>query len=396
MAKSIEALIEPKLLIWARDSAGYSVEEAAKKISVKPERLKSWEKGEKRPSIKQLRKIANVYKRPLSVFYLSELPKDFQPIRDFRHLPEKVTIIESPKLKFEIRRAQEQREIALDLYEELEGKKPAFSAKASLSEDPEQLAIRIRNLLKIKIEDQFKLKDKYEALNWWRTALENFGVLTFQATGIEISEMRGFSISETPFPVVVANVKDTPYGRIFTMLHEFIHILLQEGGLCDFEETEISPEKQSVEIFCNRVAGEILVLKSNLLKENLVLTKKQGDIWSDEEINTLSNKYKVSREVILRRLLINNYISQKFYQLKIDEYKKKYESFEPQPEFKIPKYKLALSRAGKLFIKLALNNYYQEKITVSYLSDVLNLKIKYIGMVETEVMGHAIEFGAIR
>ena len=396
MAKNIEALVEPKLLIWARDSAGYSVEEAAKKISVKPERLKSWEKGEKRPSIKQLRKIANVYKRPLSVFYLSELPKDFQPIRDFRHLPEKVTIIKSPRLKLEIRRAQEQREIALDLYEELEGKKPAFSAKASLSEDPEQLAIRIRNLLKIKIEDQFKLKDKYEALNWWRTALENFGVLTFQATGIEISEMRGFSISETPFPVVVANVKDTLYGRIFTMLHEFIHILLQEGGLCDFEETGIPPEKQVVEIFCNRIAGEILVPKGNLLKENLVLGKEKGDIWSDEDINNLSRKYQVSREVILRRLLTYNYITQNFYQLKIDEYIKQYELQKPKLKGFAPPYLLTLSRAGSLFIKLALNNYYQEKITVSYLSDVLNLKIKYIGMVETEVMGHAIEFGAIR
>ena len=78
MAKRVRALVRSKILIWARKSSGFAVEEAAKKISVKPERLVSWESGEDQPTINQLRKIATVYKRPLSVFYLQERPKTFQ------------------------------------------------------------------------------------------------------------------------------------------------------------------------------------------------------------------------------------------------------------------------------------------------------------------------------
>lgn len=55
-----------ELLIWARESGGFTVNEAAKKANVKPEKLSGWESGESRPTINQLRKLASIYKRPLN------------------------------------------------------------------------------------------------------------------------------------------------------------------------------------------------------------------------------------------------------------------------------------------------------------------------------------------
>ena len=86
MATKIEAIVKPEMLIWARGSAGFDAEIAAKKIQVKPERLRSWESGESRPTIKQLRNLAKIYKRPIAVFYLPTPPKEFQALRDFRRL----------------------------------------------------------------------------------------------------------------------------------------------------------------------------------------------------------------------------------------------------------------------------------------------------------------------
>ncbi|KAF5429256.1 putative translation factor [Candidatus Methanomarinus sp.] len=57
---SARANINPDLLTWARQTIGMDIERSAKKIAVKKELLKQWESGEKKPTINQLRKIANV------------------------------------------------------------------------------------------------------------------------------------------------------------------------------------------------------------------------------------------------------------------------------------------------------------------------------------------------
>ncbi|GAG67915.1 unnamed protein product, partial [marine sediment metagenome] len=74
MVKS-NAHINHEMLIWARKTVKLSVEFAAKKIGVKMEKLESWEKGEAFPTVKQLYKIANVYKRPFALFYFPIPPK---------------------------------------------------------------------------------------------------------------------------------------------------------------------------------------------------------------------------------------------------------------------------------------------------------------------------------
>ena len=132
MTKSVEANVEPALLVWARASAGVEIEQAAKKAGVAPDRVLAWEEGRERPTIVQLRNLATAYKRPLAVFYLPEPPKDFQALRDFRRLPGQVAGSQSPELRFEIRRAHDRREIALELCQELGEEPPTFPLTASI------------------------------------------------------------------------------------------------------------------------------------------------------------------------------------------------------------------------------------------------------------------------
>ncbi len=274
---------------------------------------------------------------------------------------------------------------------------PQFSAKARISDDPERLSMRIREFLGVTYENQTKLRDGYDALNFWRSSLEELMVLVFQATDVDLSEMRGFSISETHLPAVVMNSKDSTYGRIFTILHEFVHIMLQDGGLCNLEdEPEYLPERKFVEVFCNRVAGAILVPKDDLLKEDLVLQHGPIAEWSDDEISELAKTYGVSREVILGRLLIFNLTTQDCYRKKKKELDEEYKKSKAEPQEGYPLYyRKVISNEGRLFIRLVLNNYYEENITASDLSDFLNIKLKHVGKIQSEVMGHSIEFGAL-
>jgi Zn-dependent peptidase ImmA (M78 family)/DNA-binding XRE family transcriptional regulator len=396
MARSVHALVNPDLLVWARRNSSLTIEQAAKKVPVKSERLELWEKGELKPTIKQLRKLGHIYKRPIALFYLSETPKDFTPLHDFRRFPGEAEEAESPQLRYEIRRARDRRDIALELFEALDGEIPAFEERCSLNDDPENLSLKIREILKVNIGAQFGFGTDYDALNNWREAIENRGVLIFQASGIDLMEMRGFSISEMPLPAIVTNIKDFPYGRIFTMLHEFVHILLGDGGLCDLtEKGNRSPSEERVEVFSNHVAGAALVPKDYLIFEDLVLDKEGDPIWSDDEILTLSKKYSVSREVLLRRLLIVGKPTPDFYRAKRRQFQKEYRRLsERQPDGFVPPYRKALSNAGPTFTRLVLNSYYQENITSSDLSDFLSVKLKHMGKIEREVMGVTAEFGA--
>src|SRR5262249_11056026 len=119
---TVRAKVKPELLVWGRTTAGFSIEVAAKKAGVDPERLTAWEDpdGEERPTMNQLRTLAKAYRRPISVFYLSKAPQEAALPHDFRRLPGEIAGVYSPALRLEIRAAHQRREVALSLLEELE------------------------------------------------------------------------------------------------------------------------------------------------------------------------------------------------------------------------------------------------------------------------------------
>ena len=124
---TVKANIKPALLIWAREGLGFSLADAAKKLGVSEERLASWEADKDSPTINQLRKMTEVYKRPLAVFFLPDPPAGFQVMKDFRRMPGTILGRHSPSLLLEIRRAQERRQLALDLLAEIEEKPKPFT-----------------------------------------------------------------------------------------------------------------------------------------------------------------------------------------------------------------------------------------------------------------------------
>lgn len=391
MNKKVEALVNPELLRWARESARLSLEITAKKAHIKLEQLESWESGKSRPSIPQLRKLAEIYKRPLSVFYLPKPPKTFDALHDYRRLPDQTIPEISPPLAYEIRRARERREIALELYELLGEEPPQISIEISLDDDPENLSLKIRNFLGVTIEKQVQWKSNDEAYNTWRKHFESHGILTFETSDrkINITEMRGFSISEKPLPVIVINKKDARGPRIFSLMHELAHVLLGKEGICEFDSiNNIGQDDWKVEVFCNHVAGAVLVPKDDFLYQLSTRRIYPRDNIEDDNISALSRRYKVSKEVILRRLLTFKYISKTFY----EKYKSIYDNEARKIALKkgeetayVPVYLKTLSINGRSFTQLILYSYHQEKITLSDVSDYLRIKLKHLSKIEAEM-----------
>jgi Zn-dependent peptidase ImmA (M78 family)/transcriptional regulator with XRE-family HTH domain len=386
MPARIEAIIKPELLVWARKDAGYSIETAADKLKIKVEKLEKWESGNLRPTINQLRKAAALYKRPLSVFYLPRPPKTFQPLKDFRRFPDHKELALSPSLIYEIRLARERRDIALELFNAIEEAPPQINFQVNLHRDPEIVATEVRQQLNIPIEHQFKWPGYHAAFNAWRRALENRGMLVFQAPRISPAEMRGFSIFQAPLPVIVVNTNDWIGARIFSLSHEFIHILRNEESLCDFSDAENrSALEQNTEVFCNRVAGALIVPAENLLNENIVRKNTEIPYWDNESIQSLARSYKVSREVILRRLLLLGKTTNDFYLERREEYQAEAKPPRKYKEVKIPVHIKILARTGRNYAQLILTSFNREKITASDLSGYLGIKLKHVAKLEAEM-----------
>jgi len=372
-------------LTWGRETAGLEVEEAAKKIQIKPERLESWEAGEKQPTINQLRKLAHVYRRPLSVFFLPERPPEAVPaVHDFRQLPGRPPGALSYHLRLQLRRARERRQIALDLYRELDEPAPEFGLRAALDDDPEELGGRIREVLGVDLETQQRWRQPYKALKAWRERTENAGVLVFQASGVPVSEMRGLSLAVDPLPVVMINPKDAPNARVFTMMHELCHVALRNSGVCEPESDRALPaEERGVEIFCNHVASAALVPMGDLLADETV-DGQRNPSWADDDLDQIAKRFAVSRFVVLRRLLTAGRTSRAFYRAKHEEWTRQVQEQEATGGFVTPDSR-AVAEGGQTFVRLVLQSYHQDRITLSDVSDYLGVRIKHLPKIEKAV-----------
>lgn len=389
MARSVKALVKPELLVWAREDIGLSVDEMAKKLGVKPDRVIEWESGQDRPTVAQLRKYGEVCRRPIAVFYLPEPPKTFKALRDFRRLAGSKGLDYSRNLRLGLREVLARRAIALDLMENENVPPPPFELAANLSEPPSAAAERIRRALGISWSQQLLWRDPYVALKAWRQAVETLGVLVFQVPRVSLEEMRGFSISEFPLPVIGVNSKDHPHGRIFSLIHELVHIMLRQGGLCDFRaSSSLSPEEQRVEVFCNAVAGETLVPTNLLLEHEIVRNHGQSKEWSRHELEQLGAAFSVSKEVIIRRLLILGRTTRRHYQ----HWRKTFAAEgTPHTEGGPPYYQQVLANLGNTFVRLVLENYYANHITLTDVSRILNMKLQHLPKVEQQIFGEVSE-----
>ena len=384
--------INPRILEWARIRAHYSQDGLAKKIPVSLEIYRKWEAGEGRPTITQLYKLVLALRRPLQTFFLDNPPEEREILREMRRLPGVTSGEESPELALQVQQTLERREIALRLYEDLGEQPPRITLRAHTEEDPEGIGSELRTGLGIGIELQQSWREPYAALRAWRSALENLGALVFQVPKVSMQEMRGFSISVDPLPIIGFNSDDSPRGRIFTLLHELGHILLRDSILHSPRDGwfQIDPSIET-EQFCNNLAGAVLVPAGDLLAHAGSVGKRSNDVWVDSEIGSLSSRYQVSRAVIIRRLRKLQLVSLDSY----EELRQEYDNFEPElqaagsgGDF----YATKLSHMGTLLPQLAFRTYYDNKLTTSGLSSILGLKVRHLGRLEERLFGRKYAF----
>jgi Zn-dependent peptidase ImmA (M78 family) len=297
--------VNPTILIWARETAGFDLESAAKKIGLNAargvsgaERLAALEAGEGYPSASLLQRMSQQYRRPLLTFYLPERPKPAEIGQDFRTLPDKG----SPSnilLATLLRDIKARQSLVRDTLEDDEdvSEVALIGWKANVKK-PSELADALVQAIDFNRVEYRGCRSAKDAFAYLRGLIEAKGIFVLLAgdcghwsTQIEVSVFRGFAIADTLAPFIVVNDQDAKAAWSFTLLHELAHLLLGETGISG------GAPQGGIEQLCNDAAAAVLLEPAEI--EALSLTGGTADIG---QINELADFARVSRTMIAYQL----------------------------------------------------------------------------------------------
>jgi Zn-dependent peptidase ImmA (M78 family) len=282
------------VLEWARSLRGLSLDDAASLLRIPAQELKAYELEETQPLVGVLRLMSRKYKLNFTSFFMpGPLPVRKKPADHRTRSRQKVA------LSLDTILAIEEVTEALDAFEamaEADHKLlPAFRAgRARMNESPESVAARERERFGVSIAEQKSWHDLPEARRKWRRRIEDLGIFTYMIQ-MPPQELSGFSICRDSMAAICVNDREPTEGaKIFTLFHEYCHVLLRQTGISD--ENNIS----RVEHFCNQFAANFLIPRESLVYEiGEVPTPFE---FSDSDVKRLAARFKVSNSVMALRL----------------------------------------------------------------------------------------------
>jgi Zn-dependent peptidase ImmA (M78 family) len=381
MDKNIEPKkikINPKVLAWLIENDGRDINTIAN--AIKNENLQKWLNNDDAPTLKYLKKLSIVLKRPLAAFLIPEPPKE-QKITDFRLTSDPKIPRETLLNKREVLRLQL---ISKELMENLNEIQEPQVEKVDRKVNLDELAERIRSEFELsKLQDSSKSpQDLFKKI---REKIENSNIFVFLVDA-SIDDFRGFALSTNPATIVV-NAKDIPEARNFTLFHEYAHVLLRENGICLQDRyLEADNQEAKIENWCNQFAAMCLLPKTEVEKE---FRNRKDDIAG--LLKYMNKRFKASKTASLFRLYNLNLIKQSSYQTRYKEayYEKK--TIIEQTAAKLKELrdkrrdkksgfpsltKKKLNRRGNAFINLVKANAEKGNITTIEALDYLGIGLK--------------------
>lgn len=305
MAAKPEIRINPDVFKRAVAGSGWEAEELSQQTGIKIESIKKWESGEAVIGIAELQKISKTIKRPLSELLLPKPPND-EVLRDYRRIGgadgQKRLSKEALNAIRRARYVQSNAYVMLEMRSE--DARPKITPR-TLEDDPENAAELERETLGINLEgrqtgenmDEF-VQNAYAAI---KNRIESLNILVMQM-GMDVAEVRGFALSEKHPNVIVVNSRDDPRPRLFTLLHEYAHLLLRLGGICPNGHGDVdgNPEQDvAAERWCNSFAGSVIMPKDAVLEELDGMT----DNTPKQVVASLSRKFCSSSTAAAVRIL---------------------------------------------------------------------------------------------
>ena len=377
--------VNPDVLRWARESSGFSLQDVAKFLRKEESKICQWESGEASPTYVQLEKLAyDLYKRPVAVFFFPEPPKEPDPKESFRTLPDFEVANLIPDTKHAIREARAMQIALRELNRGIGANENLLlrDVRVGPRDDIVTITRRVRAYLQVPLEQQTGWPGEEKALQEWRDTVQECGIFVFKRS-FKQRDVSGFCLQDDDFPIIYLNNSAAKSRQIFSLFHELAHLLLRTSGVTKLNDqyvASLSGEAQDIEVFCNRFAGEFLVPAADFN------SKLSDDETPEQTAERLSDHYKVSREVVLRRLLDNGVIDHRYYRAKVAEWHGSFEQGRRERRGGGDYYANQATYLGKKFLTLAFRQFHEGNITLEELASYTNVRAKNVPGLEKYVL----------
>ena len=353
--ESNEFHVHPLVLKTLRESAGMSPDDIAEKLKISKEKVIAIEDGEASFTMLQIKKLADIYHRPLAAFLMDSPPQLPFTLTDYRINREK-------KLTPQVYLAQRRAYYLSSKIAELSGKRSQIPLFAETQKAGEQAREFRKNMNMILIKSQ-KAED---TLNSYKKTLEEKLLISIIEYPFNADDVRAFCIS-SDISIIVLNEHDKPEIKLFSLFHEICHLLRKASGICSID---IAKDKLEIERYCNSFSAEFLV-PEHALKQDI------GDlrVFSREIISEFSESYAVSKQVIMLRLLSLGYITRGQY----NDFKLNFDAEKlEKPEYGRRNWdKVFFNRVGYLAQQEVSRAYHKGEISFSEVIGVFDIKSKY-------------------
>ena len=355
--------------------------------------VNDWESGERALTYVQLETLADKYKRPIAIFFFPEPPEEPNIAENLALRSSDNTPLE-PRVHILLRQAYARQLslMELNLGTNPSEKKIFRDIHAHPTDSAIELAQQVRTHLNISVDTQAGWNTAAGAVENWRDCIEEAGIFVFKEA-FQDDSVDGFCLVHDEFPVIYLNNSRPTVRQIFSLFHELAHLLLGENGITrsDIFHGRIfrGGTTQEIEGFCDQFAAAFLVPSDDLK------TRLNFSVYDDEAIEELANYYKVSRPVILLKLIDQGIFTPENYWQKIDQWTEEYESHLEKRAGGTTSsggsyYNTRATYLGYRFMELAFGKHRQGHCSIEQLAEHLNVKVKHLPQLEDRLLRRAL------
>jgi len=303
MVKATEVPINPSVLRWAIEEAGYSEAQLAAQVRIDRDVLGRWLSGEARPNRTQFGRLRTATRRQAAVFFLPSPPSGLGAPVSFRHPYDSERESMNSRERRLVRRAGRLQRTVSWITEQL-GNRASHLPEASLTEQADGPAKAARDLLGISVEEQQGWRSGVEAQRNWRAALEHTGVIVMLLPlGKDAS--RGFSLWDAYTPLVAANTAWNYQARVYSLFHEVGHLALRKNAAClGYPGKRVPQRDDPEERWCERFAAAFLLPEGAVHDfVRTTLGVRGGRVSDLAQATRLANAFSVSVRAGVLRLI---------------------------------------------------------------------------------------------
>ena len=302
MGQTIRYEVKRDVLIWAIKESQKSMND----IELKFSKINEWISGDSVPTMKQIESLANFLKIPFGYMFLATPPKTNVMKVEFRSIDNKLPEV-SKNLKDTLLEMDRNQSWMSELRQELGWDKLDIIKNFDIKGNDKATIVEIAKLAKklLGLEEEWYLNHSTneKAYNYLRAKVEDAGILVMQngVVGfdthrkLELNEFRAFMLYDDYAPLIFVNGTDSTAGKIFSLMHEFVHILYQQDDIIsESSRVEIKANERKI----NQIAAEILI-PQEIIKAKWIELENKDEL---ARIDTISKMLKVSSYAVAVKL----------------------------------------------------------------------------------------------